>query len=108
MNAREVPEPILNSPFAEPEAYWRISEHDDRIHKHRGINRCVDLSATPYYLGRVGQDANRPFPWVVSDFGLVDARGRNLAFAASTEVSRLGLAIGDTTLRLPAPAVAPA
>ena len=22
---------------------------------------------------RVGQDANRPFPWVVSDFGLVDA-----------------------------------
>ena len=45
----------------------------DRIHRHRGINQCVDLSATPYYLGRVGQDANRPFPWVVSDFGLVDA-----------------------------------
>ena len=45
----------------------------DRIHKHRGINRCMDLSATPYYLGRVGQDANRPFPWVVSDFGLIDA-----------------------------------
>ena len=45
----------------------------DRIHKHRGINRCIDLSATPYYLGRVGQDTNRPFPWVVSDFGLVDA-----------------------------------
>ena len=45
----------------------------DRIHKLRGINLCVDLSATPYYLGRVGQDANRPFPWVVSDFGLVDA-----------------------------------
>ena len=45
----------------------------DRIHKHRGINQCVDLSATPYYLGRVGQDANRPFPWVVSDFGLIDA-----------------------------------
>ena len=45
----------------------------DRIHKHRGINFCIDLSATPYYLGRVGQDTNRPFPWVVSDFGLVDA-----------------------------------
>ena len=45
----------------------------DRIHKHRGINLCIDLSATPYYLGRVGQNANRPFPWVVSDFGLVDA-----------------------------------
>ena len=25
----------------------------DRIHKHRGINLCVDLSATPYYLGRL-------------------------------------------------------
>jgi type III restriction enzyme len=45
----------------------------DRIHKLRSINFCVDLSATPYYLGRVGQDANRPFPWVVSDFGLTDA-----------------------------------
>ena len=45
----------------------------DRIHKHRDINLCVDLSATPYYLGRVGEDASRPFPWVVSDFGLVDA-----------------------------------
>lgn len=45
----------------------------DRIAKQRGINFCVDLSATPYYLNRVGQDANRPFPWVVSDFGLIDA-----------------------------------
>jgi type III restriction enzyme len=45
----------------------------DRIHKLRRINFCVDLSATPYFLGRVGQETNKPFPWVVSDFGLVDA-----------------------------------
>lgn len=45
----------------------------DRVHKLRSINFCVDLSATPYFLGRVGQDTNRPFPWVVSDFGLTDA-----------------------------------
>lgn len=45
----------------------------DRIDKLRGINFCLDLSATPYYLGRVGQDTTRPFPWVVSDFGLIDA-----------------------------------
>ena len=45
----------------------------DRIHKHRGINFCVDLSATPYFLGRVGRETNRTFPWVVSDFGLTDA-----------------------------------
>jgi type III restriction enzyme len=45
----------------------------DRIHKLRGVNVCIDLSATPYYLGAVGRDAGRPFPWVVSDFGLIDA-----------------------------------
>ena len=45
----------------------------DKIHKLRGINFCVDLSATPYFLGRVGQFTARPFPWVVSDFGLIDA-----------------------------------
>jgi len=45
----------------------------DRIHKLRGINFCVDLSATPYFLARAGPMTNRPFPWVVSDFGLTDA-----------------------------------
>jgi len=45
----------------------------DRVHKLRGVNFCVDLSATPYFLGRVGQDTNRTFPWVVTDFGLTDA-----------------------------------
>jgi type III restriction enzyme len=45
----------------------------DKIHKLRGINFCVDLSATPYFLGRVGQLTARPFPWVVSEFGLIDA-----------------------------------
>ena len=45
----------------------------DRIHKGRGINLCVDLSATPYYLGRMGGATNTVFPWVVSDFGLTDA-----------------------------------
>jgi type III restriction enzyme len=45
----------------------------DRIHRNRGINFCVDLSATPYYLARAGEDTNRIFPWVVSDFGLTDS-----------------------------------
>lgn len=45
----------------------------DRINKFRGINFCVDLSATPYFIGRVGQQTNRIFPWVVSEFGLTDA-----------------------------------
>lgn len=45
----------------------------DKIHKHRGINICVDLSATPYFLARASRDTSRPFPWTVSDFGLIDA-----------------------------------
>ena len=62
----------------------------DRIHKLRGINFCVDLSATPYYLGRVGQETNRTFPWVVSDFGLTDAIESGL-------VKIPQLAVRDTT-----------
>ncbi len=45
----------------------------DRVHKVRGINFCVDLSATPYYLGRMGDKTNTVFPWAVSDFSLTDA-----------------------------------
>ncbi|MDN5941867.1 MAG: DEAD/DEAH box helicase family protein [Nitrospira sp.] len=62
----------------------------DRIQKLRGINLCLDLSATPYFLGRVGQDTNRPFPWVVSDFGLIDAIESGL-------VKIPQLAVRDTT-----------
>ena len=36
--------------------------------------RCVyDLSATPYYLSGSGYPAYQLFPWVVSDFGLIEA-----------------------------------
>lgn len=45
----------------------------DRIQRLRGINVCVDLSATPFYLARAGGETNRVFPWIVSDFGLTDA-----------------------------------
>lgn len=45
----------------------------DKVGKLRGINFCVDLSATPYFIGRVGQATNTIFPWTVSDFGLTDA-----------------------------------
>jgi len=45
----------------------------DRIHQYRTINLCIDLSATPYYLQAAGKEGNKPFPWVVSDFSLMDA-----------------------------------
>lgn len=62
----------------------------DKIQKLRGINVCMDLSATPYFLGRVGQETNKPFPWVVSDFGLIDAIEAGL-------VKIPQLAVRDTT-----------
>lgn len=62
----------------------------DRIHKLRGINFCVDFSATPYFLGRVGHETNSIFPWVVSDFGLTDAIESGL-------VKIPQLAVRDTT-----------
>lgn len=62
----------------------------DKINKLRKINFCVDLSATPYFLGRVGQETNKVFPWVVSEFGLTDAIESGL-------VKIPQLAVRDTT-----------
>jgi Type III restriction enzyme, res subunit len=45
----------------------------DKVSKLRGVNVCVDLSATPYFIGGHGQATNTIFPWTVSDFGLTDA-----------------------------------
>lgn len=51
----------------------------DRISKlaggsrKRGIRLCIDLSATPFYIQGSGNEIGKPFPWVVSDFGLLDA-----------------------------------
>lgn len=45
----------------------------DRINALRGITMCVDMSATPFYLQCSGNEVGKPFPWIVSDFGLLDA-----------------------------------
>lgn len=45
----------------------------EKIHAVRGINYCVDFTATPFYIKGSGYEEGAPFPWVVSDFGLVDA-----------------------------------
>ncbi len=45
----------------------------DRIHKTRRIQRCFDLSATPFApTGKVSTEEGL-FGWIVSDFGLNDA-----------------------------------
>jgi type III restriction enzyme len=45
----------------------------DRMNAVRGINFCADFSATPFYIKGSGYEEGAPFPWIVSDFGLVDA-----------------------------------
>ncbi len=40
---------------------------------NRAILACVDLSATPFFLGASGHPEGSPFPWIVSEFGLIDA-----------------------------------
>jgi type III restriction enzyme len=43
------------------------------LHKQVGIKTVYDLSATPYYLKGSGYNEGFIFPWVVSDFSLMDA-----------------------------------
>ncbi|MFE6081089.1 BPTD_3080 family restriction endonuclease [Streptomyces virginiae] len=43
------------------------------ISKKSGIKTVYDLSATPFYLNGSGYPEGTLFPWVVSDFGLLDA-----------------------------------
>lgn len=62
----------------------------DKVHKHIGINFCMDFSATPYYLVGDSGQKNRIFPWTVSDFGLTDAIESGL-------VKIPQLAVRDTT-----------
>ncbi|MCY4578413.1 MAG: DEAD/DEAH box helicase family protein [Chloroflexi bacterium] len=45
----------------------------DRINASMGVKFCVDLSATPFYIKGSGNAEGQPFPWLVSDFSLVDA-----------------------------------
>ncbi len=45
----------------------------DKINFSRKINFCMDLSATPFYIQGSGYPEGSPLPWLISDFGLVDA-----------------------------------
>lgn len=45
----------------------------EAVHKKIGIKAVFDLSATPFYLKGSGYPEGTLFPWVVSDFSLMDA-----------------------------------
>jgi len=44
-----------------------------RSARANGIRLCVDLSATPFFIQGSGNEVGKPFPWVVSDFSLLEA-----------------------------------
>jgi type III restriction enzyme len=50
---------------------WFRGLHD--IRRKTGVKAVYDLSATPYYLKGSGYNEGFIFPWVVSDFALMDA-----------------------------------
>ena len=64
----------------------------DTINRACGVRFCVDLSATPFYIHGSGHPEGTPFPWLVSDFGLVDAIESGI-----TKIPRLP--VSDTTGR---------
>jgi type III restriction enzyme len=82
-DAEGVPEPVLpidanGEPATKEEkdenkraAQWITGL--EKIHAARRILTCIDLSATPFYIHGSGYPVGRPFPWIVSDFGLVDS-----------------------------------
>lgn len=45
----------------------------EAVHKKVGVRGVYDLSATPFFLKGSGYDEGTLFPWVVSDFSLIDA-----------------------------------
>jgi type III restriction enzyme len=45
----------------------------EAVQRHRGVRAVYDLSATPFFLRGSGYDEGTLFPWVVSDFALIDA-----------------------------------
>jgi type III restriction enzyme len=57
----------------DPEEATRWIEGLDRIHKTRRIQRCFDLSATPFAPTGKANTEQGLFEWIVSDFGLNDA-----------------------------------
>ena len=62
----------------------------DTFNQACGVKFCVDLSATPFYIQSSGHPEGSPFPWLVSDFGLVDAIESGI-----TKIPRLP--VSDTT-----------
>lgn len=45
----------------------------ETVQRHLGVQRVIDLSATPFFLAGSGYVEGTLFPWTMSDFSLMDA-----------------------------------
>ncbi|PAT39520.1 restriction endonuclease [Vandammella animalimorsus] len=45
----------------------------ETVQRHLGVQRVIDLSATPFFLAGSGYAEGTLFPWTMSDFSLMDA-----------------------------------
>jgi len=45
----------------------------EAVNRQLGVNRVIDLSATPFFLSGSGYAEGTLFPWTMSDFSLMDA-----------------------------------
>ena len=63
------------------------------------VRTVYDLSATPYYLSGSGWPASSYFPWVVSDFGLIEAIEAGLVKIPFLPVDDSSQAIDEPVLR---------
>ncbi|NOY81146.1 MAG: DEAD/DEAH box helicase family protein [Kiritimatiellaeota bacterium] len=45
----------------------------EAVNRKLGVTRCIDLSATPFFLRGSGYAEGTLFPWTMSDFSLMDA-----------------------------------
>ena len=78
---RKPGEPEESKPTGDEHAEAKSNEEAARvwitgleaIQTRVGINRVIDLSATPFFLRGSGYAEGTLFPWTVSDFGLMDA-----------------------------------
>jgi type III restriction enzyme len=74
-HAYRIPEDaqVKKSDDFDPEEATRWISGLDRLHATRRIQRCFDLSATPFIPSGRANTERGLFDWVVSDFGLNDA-----------------------------------
>jgi type III restriction enzyme len=64
-----------------------------------GIKAVHDLSATPFFLRGSGYDEGKLFPWVVSDFSLIDAIESGIVKVLGVPVADDALQTGQPTYR---------